>query len=150
MKYINIFGLIFVAVIMIPNIVFAIKCKDGFCNRQCGKVLETLEQIGRFGCFGFMIFNIPGTCFGYSSETAFAAYLIADAVLTAVYCIIWAMCFKKNSMFRALALSIIPSVMFLFSGAVSRSVLLIIAAAVFAPTHIMISYKNAKFLPKSV
>ena len=30
MKWINVFGLIFVAVIMIPNIIFAIKCKSGF------------------------------------------------------------------------------------------------------------------------
>lgn len=30
MKWINVFGLIFVAVIMIPNIIFAIKCKGGF------------------------------------------------------------------------------------------------------------------------
>lgn len=32
MEWINIFGLIFVVVIMIPNIIFAIKCKDGFTN----------------------------------------------------------------------------------------------------------------------
>ena len=64
MKWINVFGLIFVAVIMIPNIIFVIKCKGGFCNKWNNKYIEALEQIGRFGCFGFMIFNIPGTCFG--------------------------------------------------------------------------------------
>lgn len=143
MKWINVFGLIFVAVIMVPNIIFAIKCKDGFCNKWNNKYIETLEQIGRFGCFGFMIFNIPGTCFGWQSDKAFAAYLIADAVLSAAYCIIWIVCFKKSSVFRALALSIIPSVMFLFSGIITRSVLLIVAAVIFTPTHIMISYKNA-------
>ncbi len=143
MKWINVFGLVFVAVIMIPNIVFAIKCKDGFCNKWSNKYIETLEQIGRFGCFGFMIFNIPGTCFGWQSDKAFAAYLIVDAVLAAAYCMIWIVCFKKSSVFRVLALSIIPSVMFLFSGIIIRSVLLIVAAVIFAPTHIMISYKNA-------
>ena len=30
MEWFNVFGLIFIAVIMIPNVVFAIKCKDGF------------------------------------------------------------------------------------------------------------------------
>lgn len=53
-------------------------------------------------------------------------------------------CFKKNSVFRALALSIIPSMLFLFSGIMSRSVLLIIASVLFAPSHIVISYKNVK------
>ena len=38
MDRLNIFGLIFIAIIMIPNIIYAIKCKDGF-----------------------MIINIPGT-----------------------------------------------------------------------------------------
>lgn len=62
MKVINIYGLLFIAIIMIPNVVFAIKCRDGFSNRKINKYLEVAEQIGRFGCFGFMIFNIPGTC----------------------------------------------------------------------------------------
>ena len=52
--------------------------------------------------------------------------------------------FKKNSVFRALALSIIHSMLFLFSGIMSRSVLLIIASVLFAPSHIVISYKNVK------
>ena len=144
MEWLNIFGLIFVAVIMIPNIVFAMKCKDGFKNKWNNKNIETIEQIGRFGCLGFMIINIPGTWFGWWSDEAFAVYLIVDSVLVILYCTIWIICFKKNSMFRALALSIIPSILFLISGIMSRSILLIISAVLFAFSHIMISYKNAK------
>ncbi len=144
MQWLNAFGLVFVAVIMIPNIIFAIKCKDGFENKWNNKLVEILEQIGRFGCFGFMIINIPGTWSGWQSDEAFAVYLIADTILVLLYCLIWAVCFKKNDMFRALALSIIPSVLFLFSGIMSRSILLIVSAVIFAPCHIAISYKNAK------
>lgn len=144
MEWFNIFGLVFIAIIMIPNIAFAIKCKDGFENKRNNKFVETIEQIGRFGCFGFMIINIPGTCFGWWSDEAFALYLIVDIILVAIYCTIWIICFKKSSIFRALALSILPSVLFLFSGIMSRSVLLIIASILFAPSHIMISYRNAK------
>lgn len=144
MNWLNVFGLIMVAVIMIPNILFAMKCKDGFVNKWNNKFVETVEQIGRFGCFGFMIINIPGTCFGWWSDEAFAAYLVVDAVLVTLYCVIWAICFRKSSIFRALALSIIPSVLFLFSGIMSRSILLTIAAVLFAPSHIMLSYQNAK------
>lgn len=50
-----------------------------------------IEQIGRLGCFGFMIINIPGTWF-----------------------VLWIM---------------------------SRTVLLIIASLLFAPSRIMIPYK---------
>ena len=113
MEWFNVFGLIFIAVIMIPNVVFAIKCKDGFDNKWNNKYVEVTEQVGRLGCFGFMIINIPGTWFGWWSD-------------------------------EALALSIIPSMLFLFSGIMSRSVLLIIASVLFAPSHIVISYKNVK------
>lgn len=144
MEWFNIFGLVFIIIIMIPNIVFAIKCKDGFENKWNNKAVEILEQIGRFGCFGFMIINIPGTWFGWWSDEAFAIYLIINAILVLIYCAIWIVCFRKNSVFRALSLSIIPSVIFLFSGIMCRSVLLIASAVIFAPCHIMISYKNTK------
>ena len=143
MDWFNLYGLIFIIVIMIPNIVFAVKCKDGFENKWSNKTVEIFEQIGRYGCFGTMIFNVPFTVFGFSSDKAFAVYLIADSVLIIAYCLIWIICFRRNSVFRALALSVIPSVVFLFSGIISRSILLTIAAVVFAPCHITISYKNA-------
>ena len=144
MGWFNVFGLIFIVVIMIPNIVFAIKRKDGFDNKWDNKFVEFIEQAGRFGCFGFMIFNIPGTWFGWWSDEAFALYLVVDGILVMLYCAIWIICFKKNSVFRALALSVIPSALFLFSGIISRSVLLTVASVLFAPSHIAISYRNAK------
>ena len=144
MKWLNIFGLIFIVVIMIPNVVFAIKCKDGFENKYRNKAMERMEQIGRFGCIVFMIFSIPGTCFGWWSDQAFALYLIVDTLLIVLYCVIWTVCWNKNGVFRALMLSVIPSALFLFSGMMSRSILLIAAALLFAPTHIFISYQNAR------
>lgn len=144
MEWCNVFGLIFMAVILIPNILFAVKCKDGFENKWKNRTVETVEQIGRFGCFGFMIFNIPGTWFGWWSDEAFAVYLVVDALLVGMYCLVWIVCFRKTGLFRALALSILPSVLFLFSGIMTRSVLLTISALLFAPAHIAISWQNAK------
>ena len=142
MEYINLYGLSFMAIIMIPNIVYAIRCRDGFGNRWQNKTVETLEQIGRFGCFGFMVINIPGTWFGWWSDEAFAVYLIVDSVLVFAYCILWIVLWKKNNLLRALALSIIPSVVFLFSALMSRSILLTVSALLFAPMHILISIRN--------
>ena len=144
MEWFNLFGLVFITIIMIPNIVFAIRCKDGFTNNYRNKTVELVEQIGRFGCFGFMIFNVPGTWFGWASNEAFAVYLILDALLVTLYCTLWIVFWKKNGVFKALALSIIPSVAFLISGIMSRSILLTVAALLFAPVHIFISYQNAK------
>ena len=144
MEWFNIFGLAFITAIMIPNVIFAIKYKGAFQNKYNNKAIECMEQIGRFGCFGFMIFNIPTTWFGWWSDEAFAAYLIVDALLVCLYIAIWIICWHKNNVFRATALSTIPSAIFLFSGIMSRSVLLVLSALLFAPTHILISYKNAK------
>ncbi len=144
MEWINVYGAIFMVLIMVPNIIYALKCKDGFENKWKNKIVEKIEQIGRFGCFGFMVVNIPGTWFGWWSDEAFVLYLIVNLVLIALYCMIWMICFRKNTIFRALALSIIPSLVFLFSGIMSRSVLLIVSAVIFAPAHILISYRNAK------
>ena len=142
MEWINIFGMLFMIIIMAPNIIYALKCKDGFENKWNNKMVELVEQIGRFGCFGCMVINIPGTWFGWWSDETFAIYLIVNSVLITLYCVIWIICFRKNTVFRALALSIIPSVIFLFSGIMSRSVLLILTSVLFAPAHIVISYKN--------
>ena len=144
MEWINIFGAVFIVVIMVPNIIFALKCGDGFENKWHNKGVEIVEQIGRFGCFGFMIINIPGTWLGWWSNEAFTIYLIVDSILVMIYCLIWIICFRKNTVFKALALSVIPSVIFIFSGIMSRSVLLIVASVLFAPAHILISYKNVK------
>ena len=146
MEWFNVFGLLFITVIMIPNIVFAVKHKGAFENRNQNKAIEIIEQIGRFGCFGFMIFNIPSTWFGWWSDEAFAIYLLVDALLIVLYLTLWIVCWRKNNVFRALALSAIPSAIFLFSGIMSRSVLLVLSALLFAPTHILISYKNAKYV----
>lgn len=143
MNYINIYGLVFILVIMIPNIVFAIKNKDGFCNAWRNRVAETFEKIGRFGCLGLMVLVIPGCGFGFSSDKAFAAYIILDILLSAAYCLLWIVLFRNNNVFRALALSVIPSLLFLVSGVLSHYWPLCIAAAVFAPSHIAVSYKNA-------
>lgn len=144
LEWINVFGAVFIVIIMVPNIIYVIKCKEGFENKWHNKFVELMEQIGRIGCFGLMIINIPGTWFGWWSDEAFAVYLIVNSVLILFYCVIWIICFRKDTVFRALALSVIPAVIFLFSGIMSRSILLIVAAMLFAPAHILISYKNAK------
>ncbi len=46
MDWLNIFGLIMIAVIMIPSIIFAIRCKEGFENKWSNKFVEVAEQIG--------------------------------------------------------------------------------------------------------
>lgn len=143
MEWIHVFGLFCMVIMMIPNIIFALKCKDGFVNQYHNRFIEMIEQIGRFGCFIFMIIEIPGTSFGWLFDGASFIYMIIDMILLIAYCMIWMICFKKESLFRSLALSMIPSAIFLLSGILRQNILLIISSILFAPSHMMISYKNA-------
>jgi len=58
-KWFNFYGLIFMILILLPNIVFAATHKDGFENLYRNKFVEVAEQIGRFGCFICMFVSIP-------------------------------------------------------------------------------------------
>ncbi|WP_448922967.1 hypothetical protein [Holdemanella biformis] len=85
MKWINIFGVIFTVIIIIPNNLYTIKIKDGFENKWNNKLIEIIEQLGRFGCLEFMIINISGTWFGWWSDEAFAIYLIVNIILITLF-----------------------------------------------------------------
>lgn len=138
---INFYGLALIVIILIPNLVFAMKHPEGFENKWSNKIIETLEQIGRFGCFIMMC--VRTRWWGFSSVASLFAYVIVSAVLTIAYVMIWIICFKKSSLFRALALSIIPSALFIFCGAISHEYILLALGLLFAPCHILISVKNS-------
>ena len=144
MEYINVFGLVFMVVIMVPNIIFAIRNKEGFINRYQNKALEAVEEIGRYGCFVFMIFRVPSLTFGWWSHEAFTLYLVVDVILILLYCLIWALCFRKESLFRSLSLSIIPSIVFIFSGIMMRRMIVVVFGVIFAAAHIYITYNSGK------
>lgn len=143
MNWFNYYGLIFVALIMIPNIVYGITHKDGAVNTYENKIAIILEQIGRYACILFMIFNIPYTWTGFYFMFGEAIYLIVNGLLVAAYSIIWIITWKRTGIIKALLLSIIPSMIFIFSGVMIASMPLIIASIIFAVTHILISVKNA-------
>ena len=142
MGWFNYYGLTIIAIIMIPNIIFAIKNKDGFANTYKNKAVEVLEQIGRYACFVLMIFNIPYTYFNFWFDCALIVYLTANGVLCLLYLIFWVVCWNKNGKLKALSLSIIPSIIFLFSGIVLANIPLIAFAVLFGINHILLSCKN--------
>ena len=91
----------------------------------------------------FMVFNIPYTYFNFWFAHALTVYLSVNGALCLAYLIFWTICRKSSGKLKALSLSILPSVIFLFSGTVLANIPLIAFATVFAATHILISYKNA-------
>lgn len=142
MEWFNLTGLIFVVVLLIPNIIYAATNKDGFADKFHNKLVETGEQIGRFGCFILMFIQLPYVTLGYIYDGAQTLYLILGIVLLAFYCGGWIVFRKKNSVAKALTLSILPSVLFLESGILTLNIPLVVLSVVFAICHITISYKN--------
>lgn len=142
MEWFNLTGLIFVVVLLIPNIIYAATNKDGFADKFHNKLVETGEQIGRFGCFILMFIQLPYVTLGYIYDGAQTLYLILGIVLLAFYCGGWIVFRKKNIVAKALTLSILPSVLFLESGILTLNIPLVVLSVVFAICHITISYKN--------
>lgn len=64
MEWFNYYGLIIMALIMMPNIVYAVKNRGGESAYR-NRFVEALEQVGRYACFALMIINIPYTCIGF-------------------------------------------------------------------------------------
>lgn len=137
----NIYGLAIMAIVMIPNVIFAIKEKN-FESKYHNKIVEIIEQIGRFGSMGLMIFNIQVLEFGYWFNNGKIVYMALTGVLALLYCFVWFIYFKKATMEKAMLLAIIPTIMFLASGIIQGKVLLIITAIFFGIGHITITYNN--------
>lgn len=143
MSWFNYYGLIAVAIILIPNIISAVVDKGAFVNKYSNKAMLVSEQIGRYGCMAFMIFNIPYTYFDFWFDSALIVYLIVNGTLLALYILGWIIYRKGQSVVKMLWLSIAPTVLFLFSGIMLLSIPLIVFAIIFGIGHITISYMNS-------
>ncbi len=128
---------------MIPNIIYAVKNKGNVADTYNNKLATVAEQVGRYGCFAFMIFNIPYLYFNFWFDYAIIVYLAVNGGLCLAYLIFWIICRNKSGKLRALALSVIPSCISILSGVMLLNIPLICFAVIFAVSHILISYKNA-------
>lgn len=136
----NYWGIFLITLILIPNIFFAFMQKDSFSDLWQNKTVEAFEQVGRYGCIFFMIITIPGT--GLKWENLKSFYYLITGLLSLLYFILFFFLINKKSLVSALLLSIIPSLVFLFSGFLRNSIFLMVSALVFTPCHISISVMN--------
>lgn len=126
---------------LIPNIIYAFKFK-GAENKCKNKVMNFLEQIGRYGSMFLIVFNIGILEFGFSSKLAFLIWLVSMFVLMIAYWVGWVLYFKRPVLTYAMALAIIPSLIFLLIGVFLRHYLLVVFAVIFAVGHVYVSYGN--------
>lgn len=139
----NVEGLIFIVLLLAPNLLYAIKFR-GAKNACMNRIFHVLEQIGRYASMFLMIFNIGIAEFGFSGPGAWLCYMIGNASMLLAYWVMWFLYFKKQRLWISMALAILPTCIFLVSGITMRHVLLIISAMIFGIGHCFVTYQNAK------
>ncbi len=137
----NIYGLICLILLLVPNIVYAVKWKDA-TNKCTDKWALFMEQVGRYGSMFFMVFTFGSLTQGWASVTEFVVYLLGSAVLLLAYWIMWMLYFVGAGMWKSMALAIIPTLLFLIGGITMRNIPAIVLAVVFGIGHIYVTYKN--------
>lgn len=142
-SWINLFGLIIVILLLIPNIIYAIKHR-GEPRPPVSKTALILENIGRYACMLLMVLNIGLMEFGFGSIIGLLVYLFGNASLLIAYWICYMTYLKKPSKDLSILLSIIPVIIFLLSGLALRHWLLVAAAILFGAAHIYVTRESDK------
>ena len=141
--WINVFGAVIVILILIPNIIWALKNK-GEKNLCTNKIMNLIEQIGRYGCIILMWLPVYVWKFGFPSVFEMILFIVGNGLLISVYWIVFAVYMKKKNAKLALTLAVLPACIFLLSGILLRHWLLVGSAVLFAVGHIFVTYKNAE------
>lgn len=141
----NMLGFILMILLMIPNIMYAIKYK-GQDNRCTNKAMNLIEQIGRYGSMFLMVFNIGILEYGYMSIKEYLVCLIGSSILMVCYWMSWITYLKKTTFFISMVLAILPTLLFLLNGIMLRHYLLIASSMIFGFGHIYVTFQNAKEL----
>ncbi len=140
--WINVFGGIIVILMLIPNIVYAIKNKNekNLCKNR---FMNIIEQVGRYACIVLMWLPLIVWKFGFASVLEMVLYLACNGALLVAYWISFAVYMKRRTLQLTLVLAILPSCIFLISGILLHHWLLVSFAVLFVVGHIYVSYKNA-------
>ena len=141
--WINLFGGIIVVLMLIPNVVYALKNR-GEKNLCANKVMNAVEQIGRYGCIVLMWLPLLVWKFGFRSVPEMLLYFVGNGALLLLYWLVFSRYLKKKTARRALALAVIPVCIFLLSGLLLRHWLLVGFALLFAVGHVYVTIENAK------
>lgn len=141
--WINLFGAAFVILMLVPNIVYAIKNK-GEKNLCTNRFMNVIEQIGRYACIVLMWLPLLVWKFGFASVFEMILYIAGNGMLLTAYWISFAVYMKRKTPARSLTLAIIPACIFLLSGILLRHWLLAGFAVLFAVGHIYVTCKNTE------
>ncbi len=142
--WINLFGAVIVVLIMIPNVIYAAKQEPGGVKTEVPGYLTVCEQAGRYGCIVLMWLPLLVWKFGFKSVEEMLVYLIGNGILLLFYWYFWIRYSRKMTLSNAMALAVLPTMIFLLSGVLLRHWLLVASAVLFGAAHCRITYLTHK------
>ena len=131
--------------LLLPNVLYYALRRGSAGISSPNRVINVLEQIGRFGSMVFMVvpLGVPGGEFGFYSLEELAVWLIGMALLLTAYYICWVLCAVRGLGRRlALALALLPCGIFLLQAVLLRHWVLAVFASLFAGAHLYIVRQN--------
>ncbi len=145
--FINLSGAVIVALLMIPNIVYAF-LRRGEKNACTSRFLNTMEQVGCYACIILMWLPLLVHKFGFASVPEMMLYYAGNSLLLAAYWFVFARyLFRGKNRRRTRILAVLPACIFLLSGILLRHWLLAVAAVLFAVVHSYVTGKNERAFP---
>lgn len=141
MEWINFYGIIIIAVMLVCGIIFPTK-NNKEKDSQISKALFLFEQIGRYGSMLFMIINIPFLVHNTDNNFANIFYIVFSSLLLCAYIAVTIINYFKHMPVLFLLLAIIPSILFVVCGIIFFYIPLVVTALIFSITHIYITYHN--------
>ena len=138
------YGLISVLVLLVPSIAGRRRGKRG-SYQYAQSHLDTLAKIGSLGSIFFMIFAIDYTYLGPWFPFASELYLILNATLLFAYLVAWFVTAERDTLGRAVALSVIPASLYFVSGFLLFSIPLLVSSLLYAAGYIPLCIRNYRF-----
>ena len=144
MEWLNLPGMMVMSALLAPNVIYGLK-RRGTLRRQghVSRLWAILEQVGRYGCMALMCVHTGVLEFGYASPAWGVVWLGVCTTLLCAYCLVWVFYFRRESKGAALALALLPTLVFLLSGLSWRNVPLMALALLFGVAHTTITVQNA-------
>ncbi len=141
--WINLFGGVLVLLMLIPNIVYALKNREEQ-NLCTNRLMNLAEQVGRYGCIVLMWLPLLVWKFGFRGKAEMILYFVGNGVLLAAYWLVYARYMQERTRRRALTLAVVPACIFFLSGLLLRHWLLAGFAILFTAGHIYVTEQNQR------
>lgn len=140
-NFINGMGAMIVTIMLLPNILYALKKPQGE-NRCHDRRLLIMEQFGRYACIVMMVLPLGIREFGFPNVLALIIYLLGNTFTLLGYLMAWLRYWQSPDRRKAILLAILPVALFLISGITLHHWWLAGAAVLFGYAHLNVTLQN--------